>query len=205
MSAATETTSESSASFSESPIASTSTSTSISTTATDSQPPSPYPQQPSSAGHSRGIYPMSADMIQIANFRPTPRQVINGIAPHVFDERRRRRSQKRVPRPAYWYGQHGEKRSSPLRGATAISWEEHAIYLEQTDTRGTLVDSDSEKVVTSVVSLTPNTGVEDQKSISQSPTPNLVTKSRWRSLRIDKRLLKNLRMKLLISSFSKTP
>ena len=65
----------------------------------------------------------------IANFKPSPRDVISGIAPHVFDERKRRRFQKKRANKPYWYGPMGEKRSSPLRGATVISWDETSIYL----------------------------------------------------------------------------
>jgi len=65
----------------------------------------------------------------IANFKPSPRDVISGIAPHVFDERKRRRFQKKRANKPYWYGPIGEKRSSPLRGATVISWDETSIYL----------------------------------------------------------------------------
>lgn len=65
----------------------------------------------------------------IANFKPSPRDVISGIAPHVFDERRRRRFQKKRATKPYWYGPNGEKRSSPLRGATVITWDETSIYL----------------------------------------------------------------------------
>lgn len=77
------------------------------------------------------VYATTAEAI--ANFKPTPREVISGIAPHVFDERKRRRSQRRShahggPKP-YWYGHGGQKKSSPLRGATVISWDEHSIYL----------------------------------------------------------------------------
>jgi hypothetical protein len=75
----------------------------------------------------------------IANFKPTPREVISGIAPHVFDERKRRRSQRRassLSRP-YWYNELdseavAEKRPSPLRETIVCAWEvEHSIYLSE--------------------------------------------------------------------------
>lgn len=73
------------------------------------------------------VYASTAEAI--AHFKPTPREVISGIAPHVFDERKRRRGQHRVAAKPYWYAPGGQKRSSPLRGATLISWDEHSIYL----------------------------------------------------------------------------
>lgn len=57
----------------------------------------------------------------IANFKPTPKEVISGIAPHVFDERkrRRRRSMRRSSTRPYSTGDLTVKRvggeSSPLR------------------------------------------------------------------------------------------
>ena len=66
----------------------------------------------------------------IANFKPTHRQVISGIAPHVFDERKRRRSQRRTSSPSrtYWCGSSGEKRPSPLRWTSVCAWEEHSVH-----------------------------------------------------------------------------
>ncbi|KAF8168508.1 hypothetical protein B0H34DRAFT_62317 [Crassisporium funariophilum] len=78
------------------------------------------------------VYSTTAEAI--ANFKPTSREVISGIAPHVFDERKRRKSQRRAS-GSYWYGPNGEKRSSPLRGATVLSWDEHSIYFEQPDSQ----------------------------------------------------------------------
>ncbi|TFK18764.1 hypothetical protein FA15DRAFT_243710 [Coprinopsis marcescibilis] len=72
----------------------------------------------------------------ISRFRPTPRDVITGIAPHVFDERKRRPSQipgrhqrQRSPSPAAnprrssnngqgWYYR------SPLRRSIVVKWDE---------------------------------------------------------------------------------
>jgi hypothetical protein len=67
------------------------------------------------------LYATTAEAI--ANFKPTHREVISGIAPHVFDERKRRRSQRRGSSSmrAHWCNEAGgEKRSSPLRGH---AWE----------------------------------------------------------------------------------
>ena len=75
------------------------------------------------------VYATTAEAI--ANFKPTPREVISGIAPHVFDERKRRRSQRRASsssRP-YWCNEFVEKRPSPLRETSLYAWEvEHLIY-----------------------------------------------------------------------------
>lgn len=83
----------------------------------------------------------------IAHFRPTPREVISGIAPHVFDERRRRRtSAHRRTQSAGVYGAgatagyegagqgyvyHSRRSSgSPLKGGAVISWDERGVYVE---------------------------------------------------------------------------
>jgi hypothetical protein len=73
----------------------------------------------------------------IANFKPTHREVISGIAPHVFDERKRRRSQRRASSLSRPYScneceQGAEKRPSPLRETSVTAWEvEHSIYLSE--------------------------------------------------------------------------
>lgn len=82
---------------------------------------------------SRPTPPVSSIAAAIANFKPTPREVISGIAPHVFDERRRRRTRRRShsPRP-YHYGSHKDgAKSSPLRVSAVLVWdeEESLIYL----------------------------------------------------------------------------
>lgn len=87
-----------------------------------------------SASTQRATRVYSSTAEAIANFRPTPRQVISGIAPHVFDERKRRRStsqhRSRSPKP-YWHPRSAEKKSSPLRSTTSglFSWEDYSIYL----------------------------------------------------------------------------
>ena len=84
------------------------------------------------------VYATTAEAI--ANFKPTHRQVISGIAPHVFDERKRRRSQRRASSPSrpYCYCNElevvAEKRPSPLRETSVCAWElevEHSIYLSE--------------------------------------------------------------------------
>lgn len=75
----------------------------------------------------------------VARFKPSPRDVISGIAPHVFDERRRRRSSyvslgrqgsgRRSSSPR-WYGyRQGRPRASPLRMSVVISLDDRSIYI----------------------------------------------------------------------------
>ncbi|KAG7440078.1 uncharacterized protein BT62DRAFT_938415 [Guyanagaster necrorhizus] len=63
----------------------------------------------------------------IANFKPTPREVISGIAPHVFEDRRylqRRRSSRRNGSPGRRQrGRQGAKRS-PLRVSAVINLDD---------------------------------------------------------------------------------
>ena len=76
------------------------------------------------------VYATTAEAI--ANFKPTHREVISGIAPHVFDERKRRRSQRRASSSSRtsWCEPSAEKRPSPLRGTTVSAFpEEHSIHL----------------------------------------------------------------------------
>jgi hypothetical protein len=76
------------------------------------------------------VYATTAEAI--ANFKPTHREVISGIAPHVFDERKRRRSQQRASSPSRPYEPVTEKRPSPLRGTSVCAREvEHSIYLSE--------------------------------------------------------------------------
>ena len=138
----------------------------------------------------------------IANFKPSPRDVISGIAPHVFDERRRRRFQKKRATKPYWYGPIGEKRSSPLRGATVISWDETSIYLgarlrspcrsklmqssslaEQPDTQRTTTVENHE-------TRNPNSTRELEKTDQRLTRRVNSDKSSWKYFRVDKQLLK---------------
>ncbi|KAF8060795.1 hypothetical protein FPV67DRAFT_1511581 [Lyophyllum atratum] len=80
----------------------------------------------------------SAISAAIARFRPTPKEVISGIAPHVFDERRTRRRRSHSPRPASYHSQHsgaGAKSSSPLRFSAVITVDNEGslIFLDQTE------------------------------------------------------------------------
>ena len=90
------------------------------------------------------LYKTTAEAI--ANFKPTHREVISGIAPHVFDERKRRRSQRRASTPSRttWCNEPvAEMRPSPLRGTSVCAWEvEHSIYLsEQSASKHSLFDT----------------------------------------------------------------
>ncbi|KAF8972443.1 hypothetical protein BDZ97DRAFT_1781021 [Flammula alnicola] len=143
------------------------------------------------------VYATTADAI--ANFKPTPREVISGIAPHVFDERKRRRNQQRAPKP-YWYSPSGEKRSSPLRGATIISWDEHSIYLEQSAPQ----HGGSAERVTATSSADVR-DVENPEHSSQQATvikkrPAILDKSGWKYFRVDVHLLKSVVDKLKFST-----
>ncbi|GLB36780.1 hypothetical protein LshimejAT787_0310670 [Lyophyllum shimeji] len=87
----------------------------------------------------------SAISAAIAKFRPTPKEVIRGIAPHVFDERRRRRRRSHSPRPTGHYttqhkrdgaGAGAKSSSSPLRfsAVMTVDSEGSLIFLDQTVT-----------------------------------------------------------------------
>ncbi|KAF9555840.1 hypothetical protein CPC08DRAFT_117720 [Agrocybe pediades] len=155
------------------------------------------------------VYSSTAEAI--ANFKPTPRQVISGIAPHVFDERKRRRSQtfRRAPKP-YWYS-NGEKRSSPLRGATVISWDEHSIYLEQSPDH---IRSASLEIVSNEL---PTVKHHTRDTDSYSTTSQMADrqqravlntrhakpgKAGWKYFRVDVRLLKTIVFKLKLTTTS---
>lgn len=94
----------------------------------------PSPSEPTSdATETAGPAPSTNNNISphLASFRPTPHQIISCIAPHVFDERNRRRryvKQKHSAGDSSGCGR-GVNRSSPLRGAVIIAWDEHSIYL----------------------------------------------------------------------------
>ncbi|KAJ7596557.1 hypothetical protein C8J56DRAFT_917749 [Mycena floridula] len=82
----------------------------------------------------------------IANFRPTPKEVINGIAPHVFDERRRRRRRSATWSPEISNKKGGGGESSPLRtvalkddtdgGSEELKTEDNDSQKSETVTRG---------------------------------------------------------------------
>ncbi|KJA20836.1 hypothetical protein HYPSUDRAFT_68161 [Hypholoma sublateritium FD-334 SS-4] len=138
------------------------------------------------------VYASTAEAI--AHFKPTPRQVISGIAPHVFDERKRRRGQHRVAAKPYWYAPGGQKRSSPLRGATLISWDEHSIYLEQPDIAPEDTADDRNAAPTNS-----GAGGKEKGCIQATAAPQHAalqkratkhSKSGWRYFRVDIHLLK---------------
>jgi hypothetical protein len=95
----------------------------------------PSPSEPTSSDATESAGPAPSNIsLHLASFRPTPHQIINCIAPHVFDERnRRRRYAKQKHSADDLKGQRGcgrgLNRSSPLRGAVIIAWDEHSIYL----------------------------------------------------------------------------
>ncbi|CAA7266326.1 unnamed protein product [Cyclocybe aegerita] len=140
----------------------------------------------------------------IANFKPTSQQVISGIAPHVFDERRRRRSQRRASYPR-WYGTNANtgKRPSPLRGAMVISWDEHSIYLEQSDPqRCSTTSTVSPEETTKSEALGPDQHAAEQTDAginSHSPSVK-ISKSGRRYFRVDTHLCRTLIVKLKIAT-----
>ncbi|KAF9481224.1 hypothetical protein BDN70DRAFT_876539 [Pholiota conissans] len=152
------------------------------------------------------VYATTAEAI--AHFKPTPREVISGIAPHVFDERKRRRSSSRdrsKPKP-YCQWPYGQKRSSPLRGAMIISWDEHSIYLEQPT--GNVKDDaepnagDAKATTEGNVQPAPAQELRDderpgdqQRAITKKRAGKHA-KSGWRYLRVDVHLLKSVVEKL---------
>ncbi|KAG5644122.1 hypothetical protein DXG03_009068 [Asterophora parasitica] len=83
----------------------------------------------------------------IANFRPTPKEVIKGLAPHVFDERRNRdrRRRSRSPRPLSFYQRKAADKAagaSPLRFSAVITVDSDGSFVllgigetEQTEPR----------------------------------------------------------------------
>ncbi|TEB29341.1 hypothetical protein FA13DRAFT_1711289 [Coprinellus micaceus] len=101
-------------------------------------------------------------------YKPSSRDVISGIAPHVFDERRKRRSVSRGRRNSgRWLHRHsggfdpdgcGRPRASPLRRSVVVSWGEKSIYLEEATHAGT---------ITSRISIDISTGLE-RKDLSDS-------------------------------------
>ncbi|KAJ3506258.1 hypothetical protein NLJ89_g6970 [Agrocybe chaxingu] len=159
----------------------------------------PRPQSPRRAAKT---YATTAEAI--ANFKPTSQQVISGIAPHVFDERRRRRSQRRVSYPR-WYGPDANagKRPSPLRGATVISWDEHSIYLEQSDPQrcSTTSIAPPEETAKSEALGPEGHAAEQIDAGINSHSPSVkISKSGRRYFRVDTHLLRTLIVKLKIAT-----
>lgn len=135
----------------------------------------------------------------IANFKPSSRDVISGIAPHVFDERKRRRFQKKRSNKPYWYGPIGEKRSSPLRGATVISWDETSIYLAteqpQVDTQRTTTTVEKSEAVNS------NPPRELEKPDQRLTTRRLKRdKTGWKYFPVHTQLIKSLVVKFKLGT-----
>ncbi|KDR68809.1 hypothetical protein GALMADRAFT_256671 [Galerina marginata CBS 339.88] len=137
------------------------------------------------------VYATTAEAI--ANFKPTPREVIRGIAPHVFDERKRRRSQKRAPKP-YWYMSTGEKRSSPLRGAAVISWDEHSIYLEQPEPPKRATSPERSEPAPLPVQVRDSISSEQRAVINTRRVK--LQKSGWKHFRVDVHLFRTIGVKL---------
>jgi len=132
------------------------------------------------------VYATTAE--SIANFKPTHRQVISGIAPHVFDERKKRRSQRRASSPLrpYWCDSDepvAEKRPSPLRGTSVCAWEvEHSIYLrEQSATNEAEPPQHQE---------TAHNNTATNGTIEKISSDNLKTEALWKYLRFDAPIFK---------------
>jgi len=143
------------------------------------------------------VYATTAEAI--ANFKPTHREVISGIAPHVFDERKRRRSQRRASPSSrtYWCEPGGEKRPSPLRGMTVSPWDEHSIFLDQADPQQRL--KENAETPSPICTFTSNAANVQEKPRNKnnntmekisSESDNLKTEARWKYLRIDTHLFK---------------
>jgi hypothetical protein len=82
-------------------------------------------------GLSKSMQTSSSVATAIANFKPSPREVISGIAPHVFDERqkRRRRSLRRSSRH-FKYAERGSPcSSSPLRCSAVIALDNGSMII----------------------------------------------------------------------------
>jgi len=140
----------------------------------------------------------------IANFKPTHRQVISGIAPHVFDERKRRRSQRRTSSSSrtYWCGPSGEKRPSPLRWTTVCAArEEHSVYLDQPDPQHRSTETIKTNPICAFKSGVPNVrlGRTDHNNNTTNDTivekidsaKNLKTEALWKYLRFDAHIFKS--------------
>ena len=151
------------------------------------------------------VYATTAEAI--ANFKPTHREVISGIAPHVFDERKRRRSQRRASSPSrpYWCNEQvAEKRPSPLRGTSVCAWEvEHSIYLsEQLESATSSKHSYLIPCLNSINILLDEADPQHQETAHENTTTstngtiekinsdNLKTEALWKYLRFDAPIFK---------------
>lgn len=132
----------------------------------------------------------------IANFKPTHREVISGIAPHVFDERKKKRSrsQRRAssPKRPYWCNEPGgEKRSSPLRGAIVYACEvERSIYLDdpQLHSKENIETNSIRAFTTSGPSIVQ---LQEKAHNNKIKSDNLKIEAFWKYLRFDARLFKS--------------
>jgi len=139
------------------------------------------------------VYSTTAEAI--ANFKPTHREVISGIAPHVFDERKKKRSrsQRRASSPTrtYWCNEPGgKKRSSPLRGTTVYAWEvERSIYLDdpQPHSKENIETNSIRAFTTSGPSVVQLQGKAHNNKINSD---NLKIEALWKYLRFDTHLFK---------------
>ncbi|KAG2023890.1 hypothetical protein CC2G_001496 [Coprinopsis cinerea AmutBmut pab1-1] len=142
----------------------------------------------------------------VAAFRPSPRDVISGIAPHLFDERRRRANQPRRSSVPTIYLYKRRPKASPLRKCVVIhssldadwdAWEKESkeriaravprgmrgmeIYFSK---RGSKASSSSNNLLTSphrasIIDI--NLGVGFKSPLA--PSPKIVTRSRSSSRR----------------------
>lgn len=144
------------------------------------QVPSDNQNFPNSSNEKNDKYSDASIAAAIANFRPSSKDVISGIAPHVLDERKRRR--RRVSRNSY--GRRPPSRglvveSSPLR-TTAFPYAK-----EFGPTRSDDCDSNKQELCRS----------QDTKSI---PSPGK-QQSRWPGFRIDSRLFRSIIVKFRVT------
>jgi hypothetical protein len=155
---------------------------------------------------SRPLKIYSSTAAAIANFKPTPREIINGIAPHVFDDYKRRHgkpsrshSKRRPPAEPRMGG-----KPSPLRGSAVISCDECSIYVESEqrvrEETGALTRSGDlrledecpavPKSGEALVSTQESKGSEDKRLevtsiIPSRPPPKHDKIVRWRKFRFD--------------------
>ena len=80
-------------------------------------------------GLSKSSQASSSIATEIANFKPSPREVISGIAPHVFDERRKKRKKSLRSRPHKYADKESASSSSPLRCSAVIAWDNGSMII----------------------------------------------------------------------------